>query len=138
MDENVSTIKSFVKDELGCLCPDSVFDSIDHQTQVTLEGIVLDSVFTIGDRLLIYIKILKESEGQGFVNDSLAKLVEHGKKIRDSKDLNRFRLVIITPAPNDITEPANQIFQKTIGNDDKLHLHILDEQALNPDVYKFW
>ena len=56
MEFDLNQIKSFVKDILGCTCPDEVFLAIKLQKKVQLEhGLIADLAIRLSDRLLIII-----------------------------------------------------------------------------------
>ena len=56
MSPNFKLLKKFIKFNLGCQCPDEVFDSIQKEHNISIEqNIIVDNIFTIGNKLLIYI-----------------------------------------------------------------------------------
>jgi hypothetical protein len=119
------TIKSFVQNTLGCGCPEEVFRSIICKHNVLLGNeVVLNSIITIGNRLLIYVI---DADSQGFVEKKLAHLVSSGKNERDSKGLNRLRLVIVADESLDRQMLQSQ-FDGLTGKDEKIHLHIISKE----------
>jgi hypothetical protein len=115
-------IKTFVKQTLGCACPEEVFEYIDCQSNIKLnDDILLHNKINIGNRLLIYIV---EANNPGLIKNVLPFLVNTGKKERDNLRFNRFRLVLVTDKLDEIKETAESIFD-TIQKDEKVHLHIL-------------
>ncbi len=88
------SIKFFIQKTLGCECPEEVFRSIDCQPRVRLQNdVVIDCVLIVGRRLLVYVV----DDGDGSLDEKrLALYLAEGTKERDSKGLNRFRLVIAT------------------------------------------
>jgi hypothetical protein len=118
-------IKLFVQNTLGCGCPEEVFRSIGFKYNVLLGNeVVLKSVITIGNRLLIYVL---EAAPQDFIEEKLAFLVSSGKKDRDLKGLNRLRLVIAADELLDRRMLQSQ-FDGLAGKDDKIHLHIIGKE----------
>lgn len=118
-------IKSFVQNTLGCGCPEEVFRSIICKHNVLLgNDVVLNSAITIGDRLLIYIM---EAPSHEFMEEKLALLVSSGKNERDSKGLNRLRLVIAADESLDRKIVQSQ-FDGLAGKDDKIHLHFIGKE----------
>jgi hypothetical protein len=118
-------IKSFVQNTLGCGCPEEVFNSIDCKENVPLgSNLVLNSVLTIGSRLLIYVV---EAASSDFIKKNLALLIANGKKERDSKGLNRLRLVIVAEESLGRQTVQSQ-FDGLMGKDDKIHLHIISRE----------
>jgi hypothetical protein len=122
---NNEQIKYFVQRILGCRCPAEVFCSIECKQDVRLsKDIVLTSMITIGNRLLIYVI---GAGPNGFTKSNLALLVSAGKQGRDSRGLNRMRLVIVTDeAENQL--PLQSAFDELKGVDEKIHLHIISKE----------
>ena len=120
------TIKSFVQNTLGCGCPEEVFRTIHCEHTVPLGNeIVLNSVITIGDRLLIYVM---HADSKEFIEKKLAFLISSGKKERDAKGLNRLRLVIVADDPFLDRKSVQSQFDGLTGNDEKIHLHIIGKE----------
>jgi len=120
-------IKTFVKQTLGCACPEEVFEYIDCQSNIKLnDDIVLSNKINIGNRLLIYVV---EVTNPVFIKNVLPFLVNTGKKERDNLRFNRFRLVLVTENLDKIKEIAESIFD-TIHKDDKVHLHVIQKDKV--------
>ncbi len=118
---DTAKIKSFVQDTLGCGCPEEVFQAIDCKSYVRLsDDVTLTWAITIGGRLLIYV-IEKDA---GLDDALLAFLVAKGRKERDSRGLNRFRLVV---AADDgaAKEGLMHMFEELQDRDEKVHLHVI-------------
>lgn len=113
-------IKKFVQDNLGCTCPDKVFEQIEEEI-VKPGNTPFERNITVGGRLLIYIR--------GADNEDLEKMLqsmlEAGKKERDERSLNRFRAVLAVAAPEKISPLANHYFSRFEGKDERMHLHIV-------------
>jgi hypothetical protein len=119
-------IKQFVRNTLGCSCPEQVFEYIDCRKAVNIDdNIVLDYEINIGNRLLIFVAGVGGLDSLGSV---LPKLVHGGLNKRDQRSFNRFRLVLLTAAPDDIEQPAEKIFSSLIA-DEKAHLHVINKDA---------
>ncbi len=119
-------IKRFVQNTLGCSCPEVVFQSIDIQRNVRLNSfIVLDSAIIIGNRLLVHIA---EAGTAGCIAEHLPILVNAGKKERDEKGLNRFRLVLVADEPDEVRQAAGRQFEELRGNDEKVHVHVISRK----------
>lgn len=117
-------IKEFVRNTLGCNCPEEVFQKIDCKSAVIIdENIVLDYEINIGNRLLIFAAGLNEVDS---LEVFITKLVQAGMKKRDDNKFNRFRLVLLTAKVDDIMESAQRIFNSLI-TDDKVHLHVINK-----------
>jgi hypothetical protein len=118
LDEN---IKTFVRQTLGCGCPEEVFEYIDCQTNITLNDIMLRNRINIGNRLLIY--IVEVNKGDSLKN-VLPFFINMGKKEKDDLKFNRFRLVLASDNIDETKKAAEDIF-KTIDRDEKVHLHVI-------------
>jgi hypothetical protein len=120
-------IKTFVRQTLGCGCPEAVFNHIGYQANIKLDNnILISSKINIGNRLLIYIVEISNPDS---VKHVLSSLLDIGKKERDSSGFNRFRLVLATDKLNKIKEVADVTF-KTIDKDEKIHLHIIPKNDI--------
>lgn len=120
-------IKSFVRQTLGCACPEEAFKRIDCQSNIKLnDNILLSSKINVGNKLLIYVV---EINDQDSMKHTLPFLLNIGKKERDSSGFNRFRLVLATDKLNKIKEVADVTF-KTIDKDDRIHLHIISKNDI--------
>jgi hypothetical protein len=128
---NKGVIKSFVRDTLGCTCPDSVFESIELVTSKDQEGINEYRRLVIGERLLIY---LLDTDSVTDWSRSVLQLSLEGKHERDARALNRFRLVLGADNPEQIEPQAKTLFDQVIDRDEKMHLHVVSSSALDEVV----
>jgi len=119
-------IKTFAHQTLGCGCPEEVFEHIDSQSNVRLEGIVLNRRIKIGNRLLIYIAEMADADS---VKQNLAFLVASGRKERDHIGFNRFRLVLTADDISEVQKVAEAVFA-VINRDNKVHLHIIPKKSI--------
>jgi len=117
----MENIIAFVKQSLGCNCPEEVFSHIECQTDIPCSGIVLDTRINVGNRLLIYIVTVNEPDSLWRM---LPVLVTAGKKERDGAGFNRFRLVLASDNINAIEKEAEKIFN-SLNEDEKIYLHTL-------------
>jgi hypothetical protein len=126
MAENLN-IKKFVRQILGCTCPDKVFEQIEDRRSVSSASPHTRSI-TIGGRLLIYIWEVDEAEH--FKKNFLAMLAA-GRKERDEHGLNRFRAVLaVDEMPHGIAAEADLYFSLFAGRDDRMHLHVIPSSLL--------
>lgn len=117
-------IKLFVKDTLGCTCPDEVFDRIDCTADVKLPGgITLDYRINIGGRLLVFVINIDRFDS---IAPILTQIVSAGIEDRNNARFNRFRLVLLTQHPYRLAEKASRLFE-ALKTDDKTHLHTIPE-----------
>jgi hypothetical protein len=120
-----NTIKKFVKQTLGCKCPDDVFEHIELERNVHLiNDILLYAKINIGNRLLIYIL---EVSICGFLKDNMSAIVSYGKEERDRKGFNRFRLVLASEKDEGFEQSVRALFNGIKNRDDRIHLHIVDD-----------
>lgn len=123
-------IKRFVQEALGCGCPEEVFRSIDCERHADLGGgVILHSIITIGNRLLVYVV----HDNQDFVVKHLAFLISAGKKERDSRGLNRFRLVIVMDGFPGNGDVIRRTFDELREKDENIHLHVISSSDKNLD-----
>jgi len=126
-------IKQFVRDTLGCTCPEEVFQNIDCRADVKAsDDVLLDYEINIGNKLLIFVMTIDEL---GSLSPLIPQLVWDGINKRNQENFNRFRLVLLTQRPSDVEKEAFAIFQ-SLGADEKVHLHVVakDDLAEN-DLY---
>ena len=122
-----SSIKDFIKDQLGCGCPDQVFLSIRITQQPGyFDGLPVESLLEVGGRLLVAIG--KQCDWRGLSNN-LEKIIHTGISFRDDNGFNRFRLVIPTE-----DEETRRIIQRDYDSltrkDDKTHIHFVAPSEL--------
>ncbi|MBN2271112.1 MAG: hypothetical protein JXN61_10890 [Sedimentisphaerales bacterium] len=115
-------IEQFVRNTLGCTCPDEVFERIDCRAKFALPGgITLDYRINIGGRLLIFVLDIDRFDS---VASILPLLVSAGIEDRDNAGFNRFRLVLLAESPDRLSDNAFDLFN-SLPTDEKTHLHIL-------------
>lgn len=118
-------IKSFARDILSCGCEEEVFNHIDSQSLVSVtSGIAADKRINIGNRLLVYIIKVNDPD---VIQGNLAKILSAGKKDRDTGGFNRFRLVLVAPEGAISTNTLSGMFDEISNGDEKMHLHVLDD-----------
>ena len=129
MTEN-KAIKDFVRNTLGCNCPEEVFQYIDCRTAANIDANIVPAYeINIGNRLLIFAAAIDEVDS---LRPVLSKLVRAGINKRDEMKFNRFRLVLLSDGDNDIAWQASEIFD-SLTTDEKAHLHVInkDEFPIN-------
>ncbi len=117
-------IKRFVQETLGCSCPEAVFDKIEYASDPSEPW---QRKVTVGDRLLIYII---DAEREPDLPGKMASALELGLAERNSRGLNRFRLVLVSTHPDEVRGMAEQAFQESAYHDERTHLHILGENEI--------
>ena len=119
------SIEQFVKQVLGCSCPDEVFEHIDYRETVG-DANALKAI-TVGNRLLVYLVDLDRASSAEHL---VAAVLHDGVAERNSRGLNRFRLVLITADPVEKRHTAQASFEASPLCDDKTHLHLVDTKAV--------
>ncbi len=123
-----SEIKHFVRRELGCACPDQVFDSIDVlDAPPRFPGLPGDYLIAIGHRLLILVIGTRSWQE---VAPCLEQLFSRGRDIRDAEGFGRFRLVVVT-GDIEVARPAlAKLFDALTETDDRVYLHVIAPEGL--------
>ncbi len=119
---NVPAVTRFVREVLGCHCPEEVFRQIEVQRgSSAIKSCPADCELRIGGRLLIVVT----SEPVAKVASLLEPLVLEGKRARDEGKFNRFRLVVQTRNAVEERETLLRLFHAMPGKDERTHLHVL-------------
>ncbi len=132
MQENVKTenVKAFIQKTLGCDCDESVFKHIENERHAEARGIKLRNRINVGGRLLVYVV---DAEGPSFVRSHLTDLLEAGRKERDDRSFNRFRLVLVAASDSGVQLEVNRAIEhlKAVelskAVDEKVHVHVLEK-----------
>ena len=125
---NHETLKAFIKDTLGCGCPDSVFENINVETY-RLDGYSRElGRIVVGDTLLIY--IVRPDQNHD-LEDSINVIALAGKTDRDTHHYNRFRLVVAADGNNPQPDTISNRFARSFGADEKMHIHFVADQCLD-------
>jgi hypothetical protein len=114
-------IEPFVRQILGCQCPQEVFERIDS-SEASLCGIGFQRIL-IGERLMVCLLAcpLGEKEKQGFSG-----LVEALRDARDRKGWNRVRVVLMEVDDGVCDAEMTSLFEQIASGDERLHLHRID------------
>lgn len=120
-------IKSFAQNTLGCGCPEEVFQHITCESNIRLDGLNIAYKIIIGNRLLIYVFTI---DTQDSLKDILPRLVDIGKRERDSSGFNRFRLVLAADNHDSLRQKGENLFN-ALEKDEKIHLHILPKTSIS-------
>jgi len=125
---NPKQVKSFLQNTLGCTCPEAVFKKQEFDSGITINNIKNCKKLCVGERLLIY---LINAESVSDLPSSITSLVSEGRKERDSRHLNRFRLVLGAKDVDLISKQAKTIFEGFNDLDDKVHLHVVSMKKID-------
>ncbi len=113
-------IREFVREILGCGCPEEVFNKIEIRKNPEKQ---ISGELVIGDRLFIR---LIESSQLTSPDTQLIQHVKAGIADRDKNGFNRFRLVIASENPTQDQKSFSDIITRLESLDEKAHVHVLD------------
>lgn len=131
-------IKEFVQNVLGCGCPEEVFEDIRYDRGTDPhEG----QTIIIGNRLLVRLAVpppVPDGQVGPFIS-GLVRLLTRGVEERDSKGLNRFRLVLLVedgtgPSMRPFADMALFELERARGADDKVHIHVIEIGTISPQL----
>jgi hypothetical protein len=115
-------LRAFVRDTLGCTCPETVFDVVRRGERALGSGASFIRL-VIGDRLLVYLV------GAGAGTARVVELAAAGPRDRDASGLHRFRLVVGLPAGAAQAGELADGFAAAVAGDPKAHLHCVPAVA---------
>jgi hypothetical protein len=113
---------------LGCTCPDEVFHRIDDRQLQLASNLGVVRRIDVGHRLLVY---LVEADDPAWVQRHLGAILRRGVSDRDAEGMNRFRLVIASHRPDLHGPTAQAEFDKLAVGYEKVHLHLVTQDALD-------
>ena len=118
-------IKSFVRDALGCKCPEEVFRHIEHAENIPIhKNLKVAYRMDVGGRLLIYVyKVERLTD----VLEDTTKLIRHGQRAKKTGGYNRFRLVLVSDDKEGVAGVATKVFD-TWEKEENTHLHVIGEE----------
>jgi len=120
-------IEPFVRDTLGCGCPDEVFRDIDLVSHDDATGGPAFSRLLVGGRLLIYVAVA--SSARDLAQD-VRGLATRGLAERNEAGYNRFRLVVVLPQDSAGAALASDAFAAAVGHDPRAHLHCIADGSV--------
>ena len=116
-------LKEFIQDVLGCGCPVEVFSRIDIEDEIAPGSALRGCTrIVVGERLLVY---LIDAGLNRIDSDSIEEIARMGIEDRDTHGYNRFRVALVTEFPSTGNESLSARFSRSIGSDEKAHLHII-------------
>jgi hypothetical protein len=118
-------IRHFVREHLGCVCPDEVFDKVTVTEQSRIFS-ARHTAYEIGGRL--FVAVFEPENWQGIALQ-LDRLVVDGKRFRDQHGYNRLRLVIASD-DDGAEKELQRIFNDLPDIDEKTHLHVIKPDCL--------
>lgn len=125
---NNEKIKVFVKNILGCGCPEKVFEKIDVSKLQTVENEKEIIRLVVGGTLLIYVI---RSQLPGDFVDSVEVTGLAGKNDCDTNNYNRFRLVV-SGFENEVQqEKVAGRFSALFNMDEKMYIHFVGQELVD-------
>jgi hypothetical protein len=120
-----SELAKFVREVLGCRCPDEVFEQIVCPSPASAQA-PGEQTLVIGRRLLLRLVAVDRLEG---LAERVARWAAEGQRDRDAWGLNRFRLVLVGDDPSGLESLAHRAFAAVARDDERMHLHLVHWSA---------
>jgi hypothetical protein len=121
--ESNASLERFIRGELGCQCPAEVFQEIvTERCPAAFGEWPCGALVSVGKRLLILVLRCDDCVA---MRRRLRSLFEAGRRMRDARGFNRFRLVVVTSRPEAIASSLIPCFENLEGKDDRTHLHVV-------------
>ena len=119
----MAAVRSFVREILGCTCPEDVFDDVRIGLPVLFDthGVEGGLEILVGRRLLIGVVPLA---GIDNVEDDIQAILARGRSVRDAKGFSRYRLALVG-APDSATRERLEALSRMF--DERVHLHLVDD-----------
>ena len=115
-------IERFVKATLRCSCPEEVFRQVELETATEPCGTGLMTRLVIGRKLLVYVAV---SSASTQFTKQLVDLARHGRRERDEKGLNRFRLVLVSYGCTATEKRVREAMGGMLEGDDRAQVHVV-------------
>jgi len=126
--KDLVAVKSFVREKLGCGCPDSVFEQIDYQEHAAILGHDASTQrLLIGNSLLIYIL---ESNDEQLLQAHLPRLIKMAREERDKQGYHRLRVVLVTEQAESLRTTVERLFASFPEVDERVHLHVYHQNPM--------
>ena len=123
-----NAIEHFIRHELGCQCPDEVFRRIGvTDSPEEFGNWPQGRLISVGERLLI---LVVRSDDADALRRMLGGLLQEGRRLRDARGFNRFRLVIATSRAAAMAPALRERFERLEGMDERLHLHVITPEQV--------
>ena len=129
---SVAVITRFVREVIGCDCPDEVFRHVEvRRGSTAIKICAVDYELRIGGRLLVVVT----SESADVLSGSrLEQVILEGRRARDDGKFNRFRLMVQARNAAEDKEKLMRSFEAITARDEKTHVHVVGKSEV-PDFY---
>jgi hypothetical protein len=122
--EDHNDLRTFIRQTLGCECPDEVLRRIECTSNLALPGGAgLGCRLDVGGRLLVY--VLPTPVDPETLRSRLAAAVEQGITDRETGGFNRLRIVLAADDVVEVEQTARRAFADCHCPDARIHLHIV-------------
>ena len=129
---NVPVVKRFVREVVGCTCPDEVFKRVEVKPgSSAIRSCSADYEINVGGRLLI---VLSSEPVEGFSPARLEKVMAEGRSARDAGKFNRFRFIVQADNAPEAEKQFLRLFEGLATKDEKTHLHVIGRKDV-PDFF---
>jgi hypothetical protein len=123
LGESNDSLERFIRGELGCQCPAEVFQEIvTERCPAEFGEWPCGALVSVGKRLLILVLRCDDCVA---MQRRLRALFEAGRRMRELRGFNRFRLVVTTSCPEAMALSLMPCFENLEEKDDRLHLHVV-------------
>ena len=123
-----TALASFVRDVLGCACPDEVLRAIHvGRGRLVPRFDVEVTRLDVGGRLLVWVV---PAPAPRKLRSAVAAAVEAGIAERDGQSFNRFRLVLACADSTKVEPAARAAFDACPRPDERVHLHVVAAEEL--------
>lgn len=126
--EDATAASRFVREELGCTCPEEVFRHVESARGGSAGGVPVAWRIDVGGRLLVY--VLDGEPGAG-LDERLEALVRFGRAERDRAGFNRLRVVVAGQDPEALVPWLDRVTKRLAPLDDRIHLHAVPVTAVS-------
>ena len=130
---NVPVLKRFVREVVGCTCPDEVFKRVEVKMGSTaIRSCGADYEINVGGRLLI---VLSSEPVAALSPMLLEKVMAEGRKARDDGKFNRFRFIVQADKASEAGKELLRAFEGLARKDEKIHLQVIPRREV-PDFFE--
>ena len=129
---NVPVVTKFVREVIGCDCPDEIFRRVEVRSGSTaVKSCPADYELRIGGRLLV---VVTSEPVEALSGSRLERVILEGKQARDRGKFNRFRLVVQARNVAQDKDKLSRAFEGVSGKDEKTHVHVVGRSEV-PDFF---
>ena len=123
---NLDAIRQLIREELGCDCPEEVFDQIvvGYPSIFGSPNIPSSVQVLVGHRLLV--SVVPVEHLQDVAKDA-RDLLSDCRGIRDENGLNRYRLVLVGHVSEEV---LGELQKEASDMDDRMHVHLIEPDRL--------